>query len=170
MSEASSPRKGTNHDCLSRSAPLARMPLFRRRDSFEDPSEAKGWFGRRKAQPALTAWDLISRVRSAEEALQMPPSRAEVQAMVLAFEQTASRLETMGEGEKASDLLQIFLPSFLAKEEVSPCLTYTQRTSHVDHTVSQLASPADSFTRPEPLPHPQPRPLTQPQPQLCEHK
>ena len=78
------------------------------------------WRPRRPQQAAkLTAWDLIYRLRSAEEAMQMPPSRAEVQAMVLAYETTAARLESMGEAEKAADLLQVFLPSFLEGEEVA---------------------------------------------------
>ena len=87
---------------------------------------AVSWWRRRKSGSSdaggrmKTAWDLLFRLRSAEEAMQMPPSRAEVQAMVLAFEQTAARLEGLGEAEKAGDVLDVFLPSFLERAEVAP--------------------------------------------------
>ena len=78
------------------------------------------WWRKQPAPPKLTAWDLVYRLRSAEEAMQMPPSRAEVQALVLAYERTKTQLESMGEAEKASDLMQVFLPAFLERPEVAP--------------------------------------------------
>ena len=77
------------------------MPIGRRKSDSPEEKPGGGWFRRSSKPAAVTAWDLMYRLRSAEEAMQMPPSRAEVQAMVLAYETTATRLEAMGEGAPA---------------------------------------------------------------------
>ncbi|KAL1520778.1 hypothetical protein AB1Y20_022342 [Prymnesium parvum] len=115
------PRPSKTHSHTPAHTPSSRDAPSRMVEA-ESPTAhgSRGWWRRSAAPSKLSAWDLIYRLRSSEDAMTMPPSRAEVQAIVLAYETTAACLEAMGEREKAADLLQVFLPAFLERGEVAP--------------------------------------------------
>lgn len=84
-------------------------------------------------------------------------SRAEVQAVVLAYETTAARLDAMGESEKAQDLMNVFLPAFLERGEVAPVWS-----AHMclQGSGTALDSPSRSYPSSLPTPSPEEVPLS----------
>ena len=63
-------------------------------------SGERSWW-RRKPNRKLTAFDLLYGLQAQEAAIGSTPSEVEVEVMGMAFQQTAARLEAMGEVEKA---------------------------------------------------------------------
>ena len=63
-------------------------------------SEERSWWWRKPSRK-LTAFDLLYGLQAQEAAIGSTPSAVEVEVMGMAFQQTAARLEAMGEVEKA---------------------------------------------------------------------
>ena len=63
-------------------------------------SEERGWWWKKPSRK-LTAFDLLYGLQAQEAAIGSTPSEVEVEVMGMAFQQTAARLEAMGEVEKA---------------------------------------------------------------------
>ena len=63
-------------------------------------SEERSWWWKKPSRK-LTAFDLLYGLQAQEAAIGSTPSEVEVEVMGMAFQQTAARLEAMGEGEKA---------------------------------------------------------------------
>ena len=61
--------------------------------------DLKAWW--KKPSRKLTAFDLLYGLQAQEAAIGSTPSEVEVEVMGMAFQQTAARLEAMGEVEKA---------------------------------------------------------------------
>ena len=63
-------------------------------------SEERSWWWKKPSRK-LTAFDLLYGLQAQEAAIGSTPSEVEVEVMGMAFQQTAARLEAMGEVEKA---------------------------------------------------------------------
>ena len=63
-------------------------------------SEERGWWWKQPSRK-LTAFDLLYGLQAQEAAIGSTPSEVEVEVMGMVFQQTAARLEAMGEVEKA---------------------------------------------------------------------
>lgn len=83
----------TSGDMDLRPAPMDDM------DAASSSEERSWWW--KKPSRKLTAFDLLYGLQAQEAAIGSTPSEVEVEVMGMAFQQTAARLEAMGEVEKA---------------------------------------------------------------------
>ena len=138
-------------------------------------SGERSWWWK-KSSRKLTAFDLLYGLQAQEAAIGSTPSEVEVEVMGMAFQQTAARLEAMGEIEKAQvhtlcvhiatlhdhcmhtlymqDVLQVLLPSFLQRAAMlqagrdgdSPVALPARWFAA--HTNTEEAAPAEAEGRP----------------------
>ena len=69
-------------------------------DAASSSEELRSWWWKKPCRK-LTAFDLLYGLQAQEAAIGSTPSEVEVEVMGMAFQQTAARLEAMGEVEKA---------------------------------------------------------------------
>ena len=112
--EPSSSGVSVSRDLDLRPAPLDKTPA---------PSDQRWWSRRGGKTSTVKVWDLVYGLQAQEAAIGAEPTEIEVEVMVMNFRQTASRLEALGESDKANDILHILLPSFLERPEVVAVLS-----------------------------------------------
>mgnify|MGYP006134048443 CR=1 FL=1 len=112
--EPSSSGVNVSRDLDLRPAPLDQPPAS---------GDQRWWSRRGKKTSTVKVWDLIYGLQAQEAAIGTEPTEIEVEVMVMNFRQTASRLEALGESDKANDIVHILLPSFLQRPEVQAVLS-----------------------------------------------
>jgi hypothetical protein len=113
LAKAQRQQPATSGDMDLRPAPM---------DDVGSSSEERSWWWK-KPSMKLTAFDLLYGLQAQEAAIGTTPSEVEVEVIGMAFQQTAARLEAMGEVDKAEVHAHTGQCMETACTSLNPCYT-----------------------------------------------
>ena len=113
LAKAQRQQPATSGDMDLRPAPM---------DDVGSSSEERSWWWKKPSRK-LTAFDLLYGLQAQEAAIGTTPSEVEVEVIGMAFQQTAARLEAMGEVDKAEVHAHTGQCMETACTSLNPCYT-----------------------------------------------